>query len=91
MRDLAEGRIGGRNDLDHFGHGHIGDAGTTVGFWHGDAPEAAGGELVEFGDGQASLAIPYAGLDGETRGELVCDGNRLGVRADHMGGMSGLG
>ncbi|MNP05406.1 hypothetical protein D3C76_973590 [compost metagenome] len=85
LRDLAQGRISGGNDLDHFGDGHIRHSGATVGFWHGDAPEAASGELVELGNRQTSFAIAHAGFDGESRRELVGDGNRFRIRADHMG------
>ncbi|MNQ81235.1 hypothetical protein D3C85_962460 [compost metagenome] len=91
LRDLAQRRVGGGNDLDHFGDGHVGHTGAAVGFRDSDAPKAAGGKFVKLGNRQASLAIAHAGLDGETRGELVSDGNGLGVRADHVGSARGLG
>ncbi|MNF86347.1 hypothetical protein D3C84_687800 [compost metagenome] len=91
LRDLAKGRIGGGYDLDHFGDGHVGNTGATVCLGNGDAPEAAGGKLVELGNRQAALAITHAGLDGEACSEFVSDGDCLGIRMDDVDGARGLG
>lgn len=85
LRQLAQGRVGGGDDLDHLHQGHIGHSGTAVFAGNGDAPQATGGELLQFGDRQAPLAIPYRGIHGKAPGQGSGDTDGFGIALDDMG------
>lgn len=85
LRNLADRRVGGRDDLDHLGNRDVGDLGSAKRPRHVDSPKAALGELVQFLKRQAALAIADRRLSGETLGQAMCDPDRLAVIADYVG------
>jgi hypothetical protein len=85
LRDLADARVGLRDDLDHLGERDVGDEGAAVLARDGDAPEAALREALDLRLRQGALLVALGGTARELGGELLGNGHRLGVVADDVG------
>ncbi|KPY84041.1 acyl-homoserine lactone acylase subunit beta [Pseudomonas syringae pv. spinaceae] len=84
LRDLPKGRVGGRDEFDHFRDGDVGHPGTAVGFWHGDGPQPAGREFIQFSDRQTAFAITQRSFFGKAAGQCSGDVDGFGVRGDDV-------
>ncbi len=57
LRNLSEGRVGGTDDTEHLGQGHMGNLRAAMGAGNADAAQAEAGEEFQFLPGQASFAV----------------------------------
>ncbi len=85
LRDLAEGRIGRRNDRDHFGQHRIGHLRTAELARHADAPQAAVGIQVHHFGRHLAGAITLRILFQQMGGDTVRDRQRFSLVADQVG------
>ena len=82
LRNLAQGGVGLGNTRDDLGQGHVGYASAAKGLGHADAPQAGAGEQLEFGVGQQAFAVALGAVALQLLGEVLGDGQSLGIAGD---------
>ncbi|MNH21931.1 hypothetical protein D3C79_817670 [compost metagenome] len=82
LRDLPQRAVGLRDTGDDLGQGDVGHAGAAKGLGHADGPQAGAGEQLEFGVGQAALAVAQGAVAAQLLGDVLGDIQGFAVAGD---------
>ncbi|MNG98978.1 hypothetical protein D3C79_581380 [compost metagenome] len=85
LRDLPQGRVGGADQAEYFGHGLERHIGAAMGLGYADAAQAAAGEQFDLGPWQFALLVAAGGLLAGDLGQFAGRLQGFGVVAQYLG------